>query len=211
MPRLGVSYVGAPTITPGVRNIVGAVILDATLSSSMIKVPAIPVAAVFGPGAQPGMLRNCALAPVDALDSPLTTGPNAVMVLGPVNTFTFDRPIAVPPGQAGQLALECMVGQVPLGTSITLAVTPQQVLAYDVQTGAQIMPTVILDQEGVAQSFSATSVVGEQQPQPVPSTPGVPNTGAGGNAQRTALMLVASASVAIAGIGYVGALRRRTR
>lgn len=208
-PRLGVSYVGAPTITPGVRNIVGAVILDATLSSSMIKVPAIPVAAVFGPGVQPGMLQNCALAPVDALDTPLTTGPNAVMVIGPVNTFTFDRPIAIPPGQVGQLALQCMVNPAPLGASVTLAVTPQQVLAFDVQTGAQIMPTVILNAEGVAQTFSATSVIGEQQPQGMPSVPGVPNAGAGGNAQNTAFALVVAASIVIAGSAYLAVLRRR--
>jgi hypothetical protein len=98
--------------------------------------------------------------------------------------------------------LRCTVASnAAVGGIITVGIAPQSVQATS--NGAPVTVTQGMMSNGMAGSNSAAISVapmGTQASSPgTPSTPGVPNTGAGGDAMMTWTLLILSALIAISG------------
>lgn len=198
--NLMVGYVASPTLTPGIRNVIGVLTLDASRSASPVRISSLPISAAFSGGAGTNSLKNCSLSSVTSILTPLNTGANALTTLGNQSTLTLDTPVTASAGGSSNFVLLCDVdAATPANSAIQLTVTPASVAATNINTGGSIGATGIVASNGTVGTPSGTSVVGTVTATP---TPGVPNTGAGGSAPLLTLLL-SSLLIATAGAFYI--------
>jgi hypothetical protein len=181
----------------------GIITLDATRSGSAVTVSSLPVS-VSPNGAAISALSNCSLRNIMDLTTPL---PASATQNGSVMTFGLTNPLVVSAGTMTSLAIVCNVdASTPTGSTFTISLTPSQIASN--AGGTTITPTGALGVGGAALPTSGTVTVG------IPNTggstggtvgtPGSPNTGAGGNAMASVLMLALAGLLAVAGSLYLG-------
>lgn len=184
-------------VPAGLKGAILAMItLDATRSTAPVTLTSVPISVTTsGSGSSDG-LSNCVL--ISTNGASLTTGVNSVPTITGTNTFSLDAPISIPASEGKLLALRCdvsanaAVGSVfnisfaaPLfqansgGIPITVTQGPATSGSVGTNSGS-----VTVTPQG-----SAPSTIG------TPYTPGVPNTGAGGDVAITLSILAASLAV----------------
>ncbi len=203
-PNLMVGVAVPPTITPGARNTIALISLDASRSTANVRIPSLTVSGSFTGGVGPTVLKNCSIAFANAASVALNTGANAVSTFGTTTTFTFDTPVLVPAGGVTRLALICDVdGAAPRNATITVGITPSTVPATDPATAVIIVPTALLSSSGTP----LTSGIAIITPLAT-TTPHAPNTGTGGSAGTNYAVLVLSGLTGILGARFLVRSRR---
>ncbi len=181
----------------GTQNAIMAIArLDTTSSSEDIRLASLPLILTTGGGAAGASLQSCHIANANNISAPLSTSGNVPATLnGGLNTFVFDSPLIIPRGSVTMLDLICGVSTSALpGGSYTFSLNTANVVATGVTSG---LPATVSVAPGAVY---------------VPPTPlpGVPNTGAGGEASSNIALIVGS--LMVAGFGYVYSRRyARTR
>jgi hypothetical protein len=207
-PGLGVMLNTIPTVSAGTQNGVLAIItLDGTRSGANTTVSSIPLTLTFN-GSTAGDFTNCSLRSASNLTSALNTGANAMGTVTSTgaNTIRLDTPLSIAAGGGQLLALTCNVSSAtPAGSSVTVSVDPATVATINAASGSAITPTTSVMNSGTAPTFGTVSITA---PGTTTTTPGVPNTGAGGNAAMN-MLLLASSGIVLALGGSMLALRRK--
>ncbi|HVU75266.1 MAG TPA: hypothetical protein VHD38_00270, partial [Candidatus Paceibacterota bacterium] len=200
---LAVNFLTVPTVPAGSANeALGIISLDATRSGSAVTVTSLPIS-ISPNGASISALSNCSLRNITNLTTPI---PATATQNGSVMTFGLTNPLVIPAGTMTSLAIVCNIDpSTPMGSSFAVSLTPSQIVAT--ASGATVTPAGALGSTGSALPTSGTVTVG------VPNTgstggttgtPGSPNTGAGGNAFASVLMLAFAGLLAVAGSMYLG-------
>jgi hypothetical protein len=177
----------APSVPAGSQNVSLATLSIAGAANTATTLNSIPVAIQYEGGAS---LTNCSIQNADALGVPLSS------IVTPVTsptTFTLISPVNVPANTVQRYALVCSVGTAaPQGSRITLSVDPAIVGAgsSDSLTG-----TVSITAPVTGNGAGAESGIGSNGG----SIPGIPNTGVGGDALATLLILALSLFAAFIG------------
>ena len=200
---LGIMVNAAQSVPAGGKTEALALIaFDATRIPNAAAIPTIPVTLVFD-GAPASDFTNCALRNVNNLGLALNTGANAVPPLtssAVAITFGLDTPLVIAPGSSQVLALTCDVAPgTPAGT-VTISVNPASIPAADLTTGATIVPAAdLVGPSGTPAPTYGTVTISPSSASSGNSTPGVPNTGAGGESGMMYVLLVLSGASALLG------------
>ena len=185
----------APSVPAGSENVALATVEFTTPSGGQnVAVSAIPITATFN-GVPPANVTNCSIQNTLALGIPLSSS----ATLGPAgSTFNLLVPAVVSANSTLRLALVCSVSVAsPVGSTVTLSIVPASIPAT--VNGASITPTGTGATAG-AITITASTGTGTGGGTGTGSTPGVPNTGVGGDALATLLILALSLLAA-----YIGA------
>jgi hypothetical protein len=172
----------------GTQNAIMAIArLDTTSSNEDIRISSLPLILTTGGGANGSSLQSCHLANANNISSPLSTSGNVPSALNSgVNTLALDTPLVLPRGSVTMLDLICNVSTTAAaGGSFTFSINTANVMATGVTSG---LPAQV--------SITPGAVV-------IPPTtyPGVPNTGAGGEAGSNIALIVGS--LLVASFGYL--------
>lgn len=196
-PGLAVNFVVTPQgIAPGTQDAAIALLqLDATRSSEAIRIGSLPINASFTGATN---YTGCQIRNITNLGLGLNTGTNVVGTLGSgTNTFTLDTPLIVNAGTTATLVLTCDIASgAAVGSSAALSVIPSAIPAVTNASGASVSPAAG-GPSGTIGITSGTFTVGSS------STPGVPNTGTGGNGWTTLFFLSILALVSAGGAGFL--------
>lgn len=202
---LSVDFATIGTVPAGSANeALGIVSLDAANSANAVVVTSLPIT-VTPNGTGISNLQNCSLRNTANLTSAL---PAVTAQNGSVMTFTLGTPITVNPNTKFSVAVVCNVASVtPVGSSFVVSIAPGQVAAT--ASSSDITATTGTNTDGVALPTSGTVTVISSSSNTGGTgdgtgTPGVPNTGAGGNALASILMLALAGILAAAGSVYLG-------
>jgi hypothetical protein len=191
----------SPNVAPGTHSTVALIKLDASNSVANIKIPSLSLTGSFSGGAGQNTFRNCSVALANAIKTPLNTNGNAVSSFGNSTAFTFDTPLTVPAGTTLWLGLVCDVdAAAPQAGMVTLGINPSMISATNASSTEVIVPTASVNTSG-AQLTSGTAntyvapapISGSTSGSGSAATPGIPNTGAGGDSDSTILLLIVSA------------------
>ena len=191
-PALGVT-----TVQPGAQDALLATMTLGAGPNNDVQITSLPITVTTGNGAVSTNLTDCRVRNI-ANGSILNTGSNVPSIVGSgVNTLTLDAPFTITRGTTAALAVTCDVSPfASSGGSFLLGVAPSSLAAS--AGGSAITPTG-------SGPGSVVTVASAGVPTTPPTVPGVPNTGAGGNAMLTLFTLLLSAGVVIGGTSlYLG-------
>ncbi len=216
-PGLGINLDTAPSVPRGSQDVALANIsLGAMNSGANINISALPLTITAGNGATMSHLSDCRVRSTANLSGSVS-GP--ITPTGGTSSFTFSPVLSVITGQSSMYALTCDVSSLtPVGGTFTISVNPSSASATNASTGATITPTGFsgTGPNGLPASTSGTVIVsaatggtgGNGGSGGVgTNTPGVPNTGLGGNLATALGLLLASGLIALGGYAYLS--RRR--
>jgi hypothetical protein len=184
-------------VVPGSTNaILAAVQLNTAGSGDDVRISSIPLILTTGNGAFASSLTSCHIANANNISFPLDTNGNvpASLVSG-LNNFNLDTPLVLTRNTVTTLDLICnMSSAASNGGSFTFSINSANVVASGNTLGTPAVVTVP----------NAPIVI------PItPVTPGVPNTGAGGDAATNIALISAAIVVAFAGYVYSRRYARR--
>lgn len=197
-PRVAIQLATTGLTTPlvvGQTGTMARLILDTTGSTEAVRISALPFNLVLGNGATSTALENCRVYNEANANVPISTNATTTVTLMPgLNTIRLNDPIVLSPNTITTLALRCEIdASLVAGGTFTFSMNTTNVAATGVTSG---LPAVV-------------TVRGAVVPPPVaPVTPGLPNTGAGGDATRNAMILLGSAMIAALGIAYTRRVSR---
>lgn len=206
VPTLKVGVDTAPSVPAGLQDAtIANIVFDTTGSSDSVRINALPVGITFGSSALASNLTDCRVRNTQNLSGALNT--SVPVTVSGTNTFTLDSALTFPVGTRTELALTCDVASsTAVGGTIVVSVAPASVAATAASNGAAVTPTVgtllngaTAETSGTVTVTSGTGVGGD------PTTPGLPDTGFGGNSIPNILMLLSSLTLGLIG---VFALRR---
>lgn len=188
---LTASLATAPSVPAGSSNVVLATVTLNQGNSGPASIASLPVTATFNGGT----LLNytaCSVQNPAALGIPLSA-PIALSNSG-ATTFTLMVPTIVGANTMQRLAIVCSVSPIaPAGSSITFSIDPATLPAT--VNGSTITPSVSGATSG---TVTITPAITDNSGS-VGTTPGVPNTGVGGDALATLLILALSLLAAFIG------------
>jgi len=195
-PALTVGVTAPDSIVTGPAQTIAVISLNST---TPVMLNSLPVSLGFGyTGAAPAVpLSSCSLRQGSSAGSPLNTGSNVIAPQGTGDfSIAFDQPFTV--ADAATLYLTCDVSSaIPDGTAIATTIKEGNLMATT--TGGAAVAAGTGTPSAITTIVSSTSASNTG----TGSTPGVPNTGAGGNASSTWALLIASALVALGGGLYL--------
>ncbi len=188
----------SPIIQPGAQDALLAIVsLSAAGSGNDITISSLPLTVTTGAGVFANDLTDCRVRNLSGGNAVLNTGANVpgVITTGS-NAFRLDSALTIARGSTTNLAVTCDVSATATRSgTIQLGIVPSSLSATAVGTGAGVVPTG---------SGNGSMIL--IAPATTPTTPGVPNTGAGGSAGRNVLALTLSGLVTLAAGLY---LRRK--
>ena len=195
---LSVNVITPTTVEQGgINNVLALITLDATHSGGNVSLGNVPVT-ITSNGASTSQLSNCQLRSINNLTGTLNT--TAAVQNGTTMSFSLANQLTVPAGTVMTVVLTCNVDPAtPVGGSFSVSVAPLSIGATAQNGGAVITPGASVASNGSA--LPTTGVVTVVSSGAV--TPGLPNTGEGGNAQETLVVLALSALLAIGAGLYV--------
>jgi hypothetical protein len=189
-------------IPAGLNNaIIGIITLDATRSHQPVTLTSVPISVSASGGATLNALTSCML--TSSSGTTLTTGGNAVAAITGSNMFRLDTPLVIAAGQGAIIVLRCNVSSnAPVGSTLTVGLAPSSFQAISNGSPVTVMQGLLsTGQQGTnsstitiaAQGTGAGSGTGTGSPE----SPGIPNTGEGGNAPMNYAILLSTLLVAI--------------
>jgi hypothetical protein len=195
-PALAAAADFVQRVQPGAQNaVIGVVTLDATNSNQPITLNSIPLSVSAAKGASLSMLTNCSL--YSSAGTQLTTGTNAVSQVTGSNTLRFDTPLNIPATQGMLLVLRCsLASTAPVGGTLTFSLPVSGFQATS--NGNPVTVTQGVAADGQLGTNTQAITIGSAQG--ATTTPGLPSTGAGGNAMTAWSILILSGIVAFLAI-----------
>jgi hypothetical protein len=175
---------------------------DAGLSTEDILVSRIPLTLNVGGGAFASNLLNCRVVNQNTT-FPLNSNGNVMNGVSStnLNTFVLDNPLRVTAGTATIVSVMCdIAASNAIGNTYQFTINPASVVATSAVSGAFVTPgigngVIVGNGTSVTTSGSTGTVF------PI-VTPGLPNTGAGGDATLNIALLIGALVVAGASIAY---------
>lgn len=194
--QFGTNGLTNPLVASSSDATIARLLLDTTGSTEPVRISSLPFNLVLGGGASASTLRNCRVfneaAPTVALNTPAST--TTEMVAG-INNISLNTPIVLAANTLTTLALRCDVaGNLVAGGTFTVNMNTNNVVATGALSGLPALVTI-----------RGAAVVPPVIVPPVipPVTPGIPSTGAGGEAAQNIAMLAASLLIATLGFSYL--------
>ncbi len=185
-PQLGVQLLTSGLTSPLVANAtsstVARLVLDTTGSSEAVRISSVPFILTTGGGAIPSTLNDCVVWNEAGAGSALSTSNSSFALSSGLNTANLTSSLILPANTVSVLALRCDVANNLVdGGTYTFSVNTANVAAVGVNTGLQ----------------AAVYVRGATVPPVIPPViPGLPNTGAGGEATTNLAIILGSVLVA---------------
>src|SRR3989344_2999603 len=177
--------------------------LDTAGSVEPIRITGLPFRLFTGSGANAATLYSCqvyneANTSVALNTFSTTTATSTTALSAGLNTVTLDSPLILAPNTQTVLSLRCDVNtDLVAGGTYTFSMNTADVVATGTNTGLQAIVTI-----------PGAAVIPPVTPPIVPpATPGMPATGAGGEATQNAMALLSG--LAIAGLGYAYSRSRK--
>lgn len=210
-PVLRINLDTAPSVPAGSEDVALANI-SVGATGANYNITSIPLTIGASSNGSVANLTDCKVRDASDLDGAIT---NVTTVTnGSVTSFNLTIPLLVPAGSANMLSLTCDVSSAAaVGSTFSIAVTPGAVSATNAATGAAVTPVGVaaggFGPNGLPASTSGTIIVSALGSNPVPpgttpdTTPGVPNTGLGGNIVLLAELALAGL-IALMGAFYLG-------
>src|SRR3989338_1227430 len=184
--------------TAGAQDVILAnILLDAMRSGADIRLSSLPVTITASGGGSVSNLSDCRVRNSLTGNAALNSGVNvAGSLANGTNTITFDNTLTVAQGTALLLSVTCDVSAAAsVGSTFQIGTIPGTIGATAANTGAAVVPTGTV--AGTLTSAGVPVVV------LAATTPGVPNTGEGGNAPLNMALLALSALAAILGVSFL--------
>lgn len=177
--------------------------LDARESSDDIRIEKIPVDVTFGNGATSAHTSDCRI--YDSRNMSVPLNDNGMRLNERNNVIELDDPLIVPRGEMLLLTVRCdLSASTPVGATFLVIVDPLRIDARD-EDGERLVFSPMPGYTGTVLTYGRGPVTTRP---PSTTTPGFPNTGAGGEAALNLLLLGTSAAAAILGLGYLRKLAR---
>lgn len=173
--------------------------LDAT-GLMPITVSSLPVTTVYSGGVTADDLSNCRVFN-NSNGTTLTTGRNVYTALfNGANLITFDAPTTVSTGTPTFLSLTCDV-TARAGSGLQMTVAPTAFPPNSVMTsnGTSITPMTGTTASGTMAPITGSVVFTGVGSTPIPTTPGIPNTGFGTSMMAVYALIASLAIVATGG------------
>ena len=166
--------------------IIARLLLDTTNSTEAVRINSLPFNLVVGNGASASTLQNCRVYNESNLSSALNTPSSTTTPFySGINSVNFNSPLILQPNTMTTLSLRCDVsGTLVSGGTYMINMETANVIATGATTG---LPALV-------------TVRGAVVVPPVVITPGIPATGASGEATQNVAMI--AASLLIAGLGF---------
>ncbi len=210
-PVLRVNLDTAPSVPAG-SNDVALANISVGATGASYNVIAIPLMVSASSNGSVANLTDCKIRDTSDLDGSLT---NVTSITnGTATSFNLTSPLLINAGSAKMLSLTCDVQPATaVGSTFTTSINPASVTASNASTGAVVTPVGValgnFGPNGLPASTSGTTIVSAIGTAPVApgtlpgTTPGVPNTGFGGNNALLAEIMLAGL-IALIGAFYLG-------
>ena len=181
----------SPLVTSSTGATVARLVLNTTGSGEPVSISSLPFILSTGGGALSSSLFNCQAFNEANPTLSLSSATQNVLSSG-VNSVALMSPIILQPNTSTTFDLRCDVSSTLVsGGTYTFSMNTVNVVASGTITGRQASVTVI-----------GSSI-------PTPTTPGLPTTGASGNASRNVAILMGS--VMLGGLGLILRKNNKTR
>ncbi len=196
-PRVALQFatngLANPLSASSTDAVIARLLLDTTGSTEAVRINSLPFNLIVGSGAMASSLQNCRVFNENNLSSALNTPASATTTLfSGINSITFNSPLILQPNTLTTVSLRCDVnGSLVSGGTYTVNMETSNVVATGATTG---LPAVV--------SVRGGAVVPPVTPYPTP-TPGLPTTGAGGEATQNVAMIIAALLMASLGFSYL--------
>ncbi len=208
LPALSVNLDVAPSVPRGSNDVALANISLGAGTSSSVRINSIPLTVVAGGNAALTNLSDCRIRDASNIAGSLTG--SMTLIGNGATVFTLTNPITIAAGGSDMFAFTCDVSALsPIGGTFSVSVAPGQVGATNPATGASIIgvPVTGTGPNGLPAATSGTVIVTGTVTggNGGTTTPGIPNTGLGGNIAMTMGVI---ALLALLALGGMAATRR---
>ncbi|MSR70704.1 hypothetical protein EXS62_01555 [Candidatus Kaiserbacteria bacterium] len=190
-PVLNVAGSFPTSVSGGAQNATVAYYTLSNPGAAQVGVRALPLVL-----ANTGLVNNCRVQNIAALGTNLSSGSNVLTVPGTSNVINLDTPFLINANSSATLGVVCSITSSAPGFILGVAFMPGNVFAM--AGGATTTSVGAGINAGIPFSGEFT-IVGPGVPIPVP-TPGLPNTGAGGQLPAFAGLLLLALLGTAAGI-----------
>lgn len=193
-PRVALQFatngLTSPLTASTTDAVVARLLLDTTGSTEAVRISSLPFNLITANGAVASSLQNCRVYNESNLATPLNTPASTTTTLfSGINNVTFNSPLILQPNTLTTVSLRCDVnGTLVPGGTFTVNMDTSNVVAAGVNTG---LPATVTVRGAVVVPPVFTPV------------PGLPTTGAGGEAAQNIAMLVAALLMASLGFSYL--------
>src|SRR3989344_5932747 len=181
-----------PLVASSTNAVVARLLLDTTGSTEAVRIASLPFNLITGNGAIASTLNNCRVYNEADLGTSLNTTSSATNMFTGINNIAFNSALILQPNTMTTLSLRCDVdGTLVAGGTYTINMNTNNVVATGASTG---LPAAVTIRGAVV--IPPVVVV-------PPVVPGMPATGAGGQATQTVAMPAASLLIATLGFSYL--------
>jgi hypothetical protein len=180
-----------PLAASSENAVIARLLLDTTGSTEAVRISSLPFNIVTANGALASSLQNCRVYNEANSSVALNTTSSTTAAVNGVNSISFNSPLMLQPNTLTTVSLQCDVNDsLVSGGTYTVNMNTANVVATGATTG----------------QLAAVTIRGAVTVPPVvvtPNVPGLPTTGAAGEAAQTAAMLAASLLIATLGFSYL--------
>ncbi|MDO8565441.1 MAG: hypothetical protein Q7R67_02390 [bacterium] len=181
-----------PLVASSTDAVIARLLLDTTGSTEAVRITSLPFNLITGNGALASTLRNCRVYNESDLNVALNTTSSTTAMFTGINNIAFNSAMILQPNTMTTVSLRCDVaGDLVAGGTYTINMNTNNVVAVGASTG---LPAAVTIRGAVV--IPPVVVV-------PPVTPGMPATGAAGQATQTVAMLAASLLIATLGFSYL--------
>lgn len=204
-PRVALQFatngLTSPLSASGSNSVIARLLLDTTGSSESVRLNSLPFNLVLGSGALASTLKNCRVYNEADTSTALNTPASISTTLQEgMNNITFNSPMILAANSMTTLSLRCDVdSNIVSGGTYTINMNTNNVVATGASTGLAAAVTI-----------RGSVVVPPVYTYPTPTTPGMPVTGATGEATQNLAMIAASILVAALGFSYLSVQKRQS-
>ncbi len=200
-PRVSLQFatngLTSPLSTSSTDAVVARLLLDTTGSTEAVRIASLPFNLVVGNGASASSLRNCRVYNESDLNNALNTSSATATLFTGINSIVFSNAMILQPNTLTTVSLRCDVGDLVSGGTFTINMNTNNVVATGASTG---LPASVTIRGAVV--IPPVVVV-------PPVTPGLPTTGASGQAAQSVAMIAASLLLASLGFSYLKVKQQR--
>ncbi len=194
-PRVAIELLStgltSPLMASSTNAVIARLVLDTSGSSEAVRISSLPWNLIPGNGASASTLGNCRVYNETDLNTALNSTNTSTTLNSGINNIAFINPLVLQANTVTALSFRCDIGAgLTPGGTFTTSMTTTNVSATGVTSGTAALVTIR----------------GAVTPPVVyipPVTPGMPATGATGEAPLNIAMIVASLMVAALGVTYL--------
>jgi hypothetical protein len=180
-----------PLAASSTNAVIARLLLDTTGSNQAVNISSLPFNIMTANGASAGSLQNCRVFNESNTSVALNSVASTTTAVEGLNNIAFLSPLVLQPNTLTTVSLQCDVnGSLVAGGTYTVNMNTANVVATGATTGT---PAVVTVRGSVVIPPVVT----------VPIIPGLPTTGASGQAAQNVAMLAASLLIASLGFSYL--------